>query len=86
VLAEDPLHKAGYDIVTSRATAYITDILDWAVPFMKKDGRIILYKMPSPEEFMDRAKAVKKHGLTLESELKYKLADKDRVILVFRKK
>jgi 16S rRNA (guanine527-N7)-methyltransferase len=86
VLAKDPLHKAGYDIVTSRATAYITDILDWAVPFMKKDGRIILYKMPSPEEFMDRAKAVKKHGLTLESELKYKLADKDRVILVFRKK
>jgi 16S rRNA (guanine527-N7)-methyltransferase len=86
VLAKDPAHKWGYDIVTSRATAYITDILDWAVPFMKKDGRIILYKMPSPEEFMDRAKAIKKHGLTLESELKYKLAEKERVILVFRKK
>jgi hypothetical protein len=42
--------------------------------------------MPSSEEFMDRAKAIKKHGLTLESELKYKLADKERVILVFRKK
>ena len=60
VLAKNPLHKEKYDFVVSRATAYITDILYWAKPFLKPDGKIILYKMPSDEEKKDREKIIKK--------------------------
>ena len=36
ILAKSPEHKESYDFVVSRATAYITDILTWAKPFLKK--------------------------------------------------
>ena len=36
ILAKNPEHKESYDFVVSRATAYITDILTWAKPFLKK--------------------------------------------------
>lgn len=36
MLAKSPEHKESYDFVVSRATAYITDILTWANPFLKK--------------------------------------------------
>lgn len=65
VLAKDPHHTGQYDIITSRATAYITDILTWAVPFLASGGCIILYKMPSDEEERDREKILKKLSLTL---------------------
>lgn len=86
VLAKDPEHAGKYDFVVSRATAYITDILAWSVPFLKPDGRILLYKMPSDEEKQDRAKAMKKYGLVLDGELSYTLGGKERIIYVFGRK
>ena len=81
-LAKDSLHKEQYDFVVSRATAYISDILYWARPFLRKWGKIVLYKMPSDEEKKDREKTLKKLGLVLEGELTYLLAGKERVIYV----
>lgn len=72
-LALDPAHRGSYQIITSRATAYITDILTWAEPFLAPEGRIILYKMPSDEEQKDQKKILKKLGLTLDSSLEYTL-------------
>jgi len=60
VLAKDEKHRGQYDFIVSRATAYITDILTWATPFLAPGGRIILYKMPSDEEKKDREKISKK--------------------------
>lgn len=85
-LAKLPDEKWQYDFIVSRATAYITDILTWAKPFLKKDGKIILYKMPSDEEARDRGQIMKTLGLVLEAELEYLLAEKQRVIYVFSKK
>lgn len=34
ILAKNSQHRAKYDIVVSRATAYITDIMQWAFPFI----------------------------------------------------
>ena len=86
ILAKNPEHKESYDFVVSRATAYITDILIWAKPFLKKWGKIILYKMPSDEEQKDREKILKKLWLVLEWELLYNLGWKERIILVFSRK
>ncbi len=36
MLAKNPDFAGNFDIITSRATAYIDDILTWAKPFLKK--------------------------------------------------
>ena len=82
-LAKSPDHKWRYDIVVSRATAYITDILFYSAPFLTKNGRIILYKMPGEDERRDIGQACKKYRLQLTGELKYTLAWQDRIIYVF---
>lgn len=82
-LAKNPDHKWQYDIVVSRATAYITDILFWSVPFLTKTGRILLYKMPWEDEMRDIGQACKKYRLKLTGELEYELGGKARIIYVF---
>jgi 16S rRNA (guanine527-N7)-methyltransferase len=82
-LAKHPDHKGKYDIVVSRATAYITDILFWSQPFLSKTGRIILYKMPGEDERRDIGQACQKYRLKLTGELEYELAGKARIIYVF---
>ncbi len=86
VLAKNPEYKGQYDFAVSRATAYMTDILTWAAPFLSPSGRIILYKMPSEDEKKDIAKICNKLKLVLEGELKYELAGKERIIYVFGRK
>lgn len=86
MLAKDSKHRENYDFVVSRATAYITDILSWATPFLKPDGKIILYKMPSEDEMRDLRKILKKFSLVLEWELPYALWGKERIVLSFKRK
>ena len=81
-LAKNPDHKGKYDIVVSRATAYITDILFWSAPFLTKNGRIILYKMPGEDECRDIGQACQKYRLKLIGELEYELAGKARILYV----
>lgn len=85
VLAKGGNHKEKYDFVVSRATAYITDILAWALPFLKADGKIILYKMPSEDEMNDLKKILKKFSLILSWELDYAVAGKERIILIIQR-
>lgn len=59
-------HAGKYDIIVSRATAYMTEILTWSEPFLTATGRIILYKMPSEDEQKEIRKVSKKLGLILE--------------------
>jgi 16S rRNA (guanine527-N7)-methyltransferase len=82
-LAKSPEHKGQYDIVVSRATAYITDILYYSAPFLTRDGRIILYKMPGEDERRDIGQACKKYKLRLTGELPYSLAGQERILYVF---
>ncbi len=86
VLARNPEYAGHYDFVVSRATAYMTDILTWATPFLAPEGKIILYKMPSEDEKKDITKITKKLGLILEGELEYELGGKERILYVLRRK
>ena len=60
ILAKDPIYTGQYDFVVSRATAYMTEILTWAEPFLSPTGKIILYKMPSEDESKEIRKVSKK--------------------------
>lgn len=85
-LAKNPNFKGKFDVIVSRATAYIDDILTWAKPFLKENWKILLYKMPSDEEKKSREKICKKLNLILEAEFQYFLGEKDRIIYVFGNK
>lgn len=86
ILSKNPEYAQKFDIVVSRATAYISEIIVYAKPFLKKNGKILLYKMPSDEESRDRNQALKKHNLILKNTLSYNLGDKKRVIYHIEKK
>lgn len=75
-----------FDIIVSRATAYIDIILWYAIPFLSKNGKILLYKMPSEDEKSALKKITKKLELILEAEFRYFLWGKERIIYVFGKK
>jgi 16S rRNA (guanine527-N7)-methyltransferase len=83
VLAKNPDHAWQYDFVVSRATAYMTEILTWAEPFLSQAGHLILYKMPSEDEQKEIRKVSKKLWLILEWELTYELGGKERILYTF---
>jgi 16S rRNA (guanine527-N7)-methyltransferase len=85
VLAQHRDHKGKYDFVVSRATAYMSDILPWSVPFLKRNGKIILYKLYSEEEHRDGEKMARQLGLILENIHQYDLADQSRCLYIFQK-
>jgi 16S rRNA (guanine527-N7)-methyltransferase len=85
ILAKNPDHAGKYDFVVSRATAYMTDILTWSAPFLKKNGKIILYKMHSLEEQSDGERIARKLGLILEKMYEYELAGQKRCLYIFQK-
>lgn len=43
-LANDPKLKGPYDLVVSRATAPLVDLMKWSQPILKPDGRILTLK------------------------------------------
>jgi 16S rRNA (guanine527-N7)-methyltransferase len=85
VLGKHPDHHKKYHIVTSRATAFMTDILTWATNFLHPDGKIILYKMPSAEESQTLPKLTKKLGIRLLSQETYTLQWNTRTLFIFGK-
>ncbi len=84
-LALEKKHRWQYDLVVSRATAYLPQILEWSVPFLSAKGKIVLYKMPSEEEWKDGEKAMKALGLVLFDEVFYDIGWQDRVLYIFKK-
>lgn len=69
----------------SRATAYLPQILEWAEPFLAPEGQIILYKLASPDEIADGEKMMRKLKLRLVAKEPYKIADQERVFLIFER-
>lgn len=76
-------HRRTYDIVTSRATAYLPTILAWCEQFVKPGGRIILYKTPSSGELADGAAAAEHLKLKPSHSHVYMLDGKERHLLIY---
>jgi len=85
VLAKNPEYARKYDFVISRATAYMSDILAWSVPFLKRNGKIILYKIYSLEEQKDGEQMARKLWLILEKVYQYELSWQTRCLYIFQK-
>ena len=80
-----PTTSNHFDLVVTRATAYIEDLFTWIKPLLKADGRAWLYKQASEEEWADGQQLAKNRGFTLKKILTYELAGQERWILEITK-
>ncbi|EKD30209.1 MAG: Ribosomal RNA small subunit methyltransferase G [uncultured bacterium (gcode 4)] len=84
-VAKLPEYKRQFDFIVSRATAYLPQILEWAEPFLAKDGQIILYKLASPDELAEGKQILKRLGLRLVGAEDYTIGEQERVFLIFER-
>lgn len=80
-----PTTSDRYDLIVTRATAYIDDLFTWIKPLFKSDGRAWLYKQASEEEWAEGQKLAQNRGFTIKKVLTYTLAEQERWILEIRK-
>ena len=75
-----------FDSVLSRAVAELRIILELTVPFAKVGGKILLYKGKEYKKELEQAKnAINVLNIELSEIREYKILDKERVLLVFKK-
>ncbi len=87
-LARDPLHREKYDVVTARAVADLSVLLELTSPFAKVGGFVVLWKsLKAEEEIARSAKAQHELHAPFAFGHSYELPGDfgERQLLVFRK-
>jgi 16S rRNA (guanine527-N7)-methyltransferase len=56
-LANDPRLRGPYDVVVSRATAPLVDLMKWSRPLLKTDGKLLTLKGGALVEEIDQSRA-----------------------------
>lgn len=73
--------KWQFDFIVCRSVAYMPKVLVWAIPFLKKDWVIILYKLYNKEEIDEWIEILKKYGRNIKRIEKYSIQDQERVLI-----
>lgn len=86
-LARESNYREKFDCCTSRAVASINVMLEYALPFLKKDGQLFLWKGRNYEQEVKEAQnALEILGGVVEDVYFYNLMEeRDRAIIVIRK-
>lgn len=86
-IGQDPLWRESFDFCTSRAVAAMNIMLEYGLPLIKTDGRLLLWKGRNYQDEMDKAQtALLTLGGVLEDIFHYTLMEElDRVIISLRK-
>lgn len=81
------LHREKFDVVTARAVASTNQLLEYAIPIVKKDKYFIAMKGKS-EDFTSYQNALKKLDTIEEEKISFKLPveNSDRLLIKFKKK
>ena len=53
-LAHDPRHRAAWDVVVCRAVAAMAELIELALPFLKRGGRLVAWKRDDGTGSLDR--------------------------------
>lgn len=62
-----PEYAENFDLCVTRAVANLATLLDWCLPFVKKNGYLIAYKGENYQEELDAAeRKIKKYGAKVE--------------------
>ena len=79
-------YREKFDCATSRAVSKVATVLELTAPYVKLDGKILIYKGPSyNEELGQSVNAMKELGVKLKEVRNYTIKGKDRYLLVFEK-
>ncbi|MBM3231103.1 16S rRNA (guanine(527)-N(7))-methyltransferase RsmG [Candidatus Peregrinibacteria bacterium] len=87
-LGHEPGHRESYDIVTARAVAPLSTLLELTVPFVRIDGHFVAWKSLHCEDELAESDAARKAlGCTLIDRKTYDLGGTwgQRQLLIFRK-
>lgn len=79
-------HKQSFDYIVSRATAYMPDILTYAKPLLKKNWKIILYKLANELELKDWEKWLTKNKMKIEKIENYEIEWQERIFVFVKNK
>lgn len=78
-----------YDMITSRAVAQASLLIEYAYPLLKKDGYLVLYKSKSVDEEIEKAKPlIRKLHMKISDIIEYSLPleeNYNRCLLVLQK-
>ena len=85
VLGQDPNYREQYDFVTSRATAYLPTLLEYAIPLLKVWGTFIAYKLDDKEELKSAKKALSRLSATIEVVKNYSIQWQARTLVFIKK-
>ena len=77
-LGSNPKHREHFDVVCARAVAELRILMEWCIPFVKKDGLFLSLKGKNAETELQNAKnAAKKLSCTLICDESLKLHEQD---------
>ncbi len=81
-------NREKYDIVTSRAVAKLNILIEYSIPYLKKEGLFIAMKSMVENELKDSSFALKTLGSVLIKTIEFKLPVEDslRTLIVIQKK
>lgn len=78
-------HRAQYDLVVSRATAFFPTLLEYTIPLLKVWGVFAAYKLDDKEELKQTKKALSKLNAKIIKVKNYTLWDQKRTIVFIEK-
>ncbi|EKD66239.1 MAG: Ribosomal RNA small subunit methyltransferase G [uncultured bacterium (gcode 4)] len=81
-LSLNPEYRQQFDFVVSRATAYLPQIIERSLPFLKKWWKLIFYKLFNEKEIKDWEIILKKNWMKIENIFKYEIWDQERVLII----
>jgi len=84
-LGQNINHRWKYNIVVSRATAYLPILLEYTIPLLKVWWIFISYKLDNDEEILQAQKALHILDAEIIAIKKYKLANQKRAFLFIQK-
>lgn len=84
LLAKDSGYREQYDIATARAVSAMPSLIEYCMPFVKKNGIFCAMKGPS-EKIADAENAVKLLGGKFEQSIDYDINGEKRRIIIIKK-
>lgn len=83
IIGRDPVYRGQFDYCTSRAVAAVNIMLEYGIPLLKRDGRMLLWKGRNYQQEMEEAQTALEilHARAGEIFAYNLLEEKDRVIV-----
>lgn len=84
-LGHNPEHRGKYNMVVSRATAYLPTLLEYTIPFLSVGWILVSYKLDNDAEILEAKKALDLLNWEIIAVKKYNLAWQNRIFLFIQK-